>query len=77
MRNANELIDKLKRKLPLEPYRGIDLRRFGSVPHAGFGMGLERFSGFAAQTVGIFFLFKDYYKDLSLNLIMAFFLFLA
>jgi asparaginyl-tRNA synthetase len=29
--------------LPLEPYQWyIDLRRFGSVPHSGFGMGLAR-----------------------------------
>ncbi|MFC6590946.1 asparagine--tRNA ligase [Deinococcus lacus] len=30
--------------LPLEAFEWyLDLRRFGSVPHAGFGMGLERF----------------------------------
>ncbi|HHT28489.1 MAG TPA: asparagine--tRNA ligase [Firmicutes bacterium] len=29
--------------LPEEPYRWyLDLRRYGSVPHAGFGMGIER-----------------------------------
>jgi len=29
--------------LPEEPYRWyIDLRRYGSVPHSGFGMGIER-----------------------------------
>ena len=30
-------------KLPREAYEWyLDLRRFGSVPHAGFGMGIER-----------------------------------
>ncbi len=30
-------------KLPEEPFRWyLDLRRYGSVPHAGFGMGIER-----------------------------------
>ncbi len=40
--------DTLARKivehgLPLEPFKWyLDLRRYGSVPHAGFGMGIER-----------------------------------
>ncbi|MCX7750537.1 MAG: asparagine--tRNA ligase [Candidatus Bipolaricaulota bacterium] len=39
-----ELVAQLREaRLPEEPYRWyIDLRRWGSVPHAGFGLGVER-----------------------------------
>ncbi len=38
------LIEKInEHKLPMEAFEWyLDLRRFGSVPHAGFGLGLER-----------------------------------
>ncbi|HVN29778.1 MAG TPA: asparagine--tRNA ligase [Candidatus Binataceae bacterium] len=36
----------LSHNLPLEPFEWyLDLRRYGSVPHAGFGMGIERMTG--------------------------------
>jgi len=38
------LLEKLHQfKLPVEPFQWyLDIRKFGSVPHSGFGMGLER-----------------------------------
>lgn len=40
----NLLVEKLKaQKLPVENYSWyLDLRKYGTVPHAGFGQGLER-----------------------------------
>jgi asparaginyl-tRNA synthetase len=44
MSNPDLLIEAIKRhELPLENYQWyIDLRRYGTVPHSGFGLGLER-----------------------------------
>lgn len=48
-----ERLDVLQRRIeeggmPLEAYSGyLDLRRYGSVPHAGFGLGFERLVLFA------------------------------
>lgn len=41
----DELVERMKAQgLPLEPYQWyLDLRRYGSVPHSGFGLGVERF----------------------------------
>jgi asparaginyl-tRNA synthetase len=42
--NKEFLIGKIKEHgLPMEAFEWyLDLRRYGSVPHAGFGLGLER-----------------------------------
>jgi asparaginyl-tRNA synthetase len=44
MSDPEVLVEAIKRhELPLEHYQWyIDLRRYGSVPHSGFGLGLER-----------------------------------
>ncbi len=42
-KNKNMLKKLKKEKIPLENYEWyLDLRRFGSVPHSGFGLGIER-----------------------------------
>jgi len=46
-----ELLEQRIREhdLPMEAFEWyLDLRRYGSVPHAGFGLGLERFVGWIA-----------------------------
>ncbi len=42
--DPDKLLEALRRhNLPLEPYKWyVDLRRYGSVPHSGFGLGVER-----------------------------------
>ena len=42
--NIDLLVSRIKEhKLPMEAFDWyVDLRRFGSVPHSGFGMGIER-----------------------------------
>ncbi len=45
--DLNTLIERIKEhNLPMEAFEWyLDLRRFGSVPHSGFGLGLERTVG--------------------------------
>lgn len=46
------LLKKLKEfKLPVEPFQWyLDLRKYGSVPHSGFGYGLERITAWLTGT---------------------------
>ncbi len=45
--DLNNLLERIKEhNLPMEAFEWyLDLRRFGSVPHSGFGLGLERTVG--------------------------------
>jgi asparaginyl-tRNA synthetase len=46
------LIERMKEEnLPIEPFQWyLDLRKYGSVPHSGFGIGLERLVGWMCGT---------------------------
>ena len=45
MSSAEKLVQRIhEHNLPEDAFQWyIDLRKYGSVPHAGFGMGIERF----------------------------------
>ncbi len=44
----------IEEKMPIEAYQWyLDLRAYGSVPHSGFGIGLERFVGWISGVVHI------------------------
>ena len=46
------LLSRIKEhKLPIEPFQWyLDLRKYGSVPHSGYGLGIERTVGWICGT---------------------------
>jgi asparaginyl-tRNA synthetase len=46
----DKLLERMHQfNIPMEPYRWyVDLRKYGSVPHSGFGLGIERTVGWIA-----------------------------
>ena len=50
--NHDILLSRIKEhKLPVEPFQWyLDLRKYGSVPHSGYGLGIERTVGWICGT---------------------------
>ncbi|MGY8751866.1 MAG: amino acid--tRNA ligase-related protein, partial [Fidelibacterota bacterium] len=48
----DKLLKRIKEhELPVEPFQWyLDLRKYGSVPHSGFGLGIERTVGWICGT---------------------------
>ena len=50
--NLDTLLSRIKdHKLPIDPFQWyLDLRKYGSVPHSGYGLGIERTIGWICGT---------------------------
>ena len=50
--NLDTLLSRIKdHKLPIDPFQWyLDLRKYGSVPHSGYGLGIERTVGWICGT---------------------------